>query len=139
MDNFNKQKEKQELCAMFQDTVLNYLIRHQSILDIITKFQEATSRTNRALVKSVTTCGCIKIMAEKQKLPDNISLAEMRDHINTHLVGQVCDECQDIIEEEIGTTLFYLTALCNALGLNLEEIVNKEQVRIRALGIYGLR
>lgn len=139
MDNSNKQSDQQDLCTMFQDTVLNYLVRHQSIIDIISKFQEASSRTNRALAKSVTACGCIKIMAEKQSLPNDISLHELKEHLNTHIVGHICDECRDVLEEEIGTTLFYLTALCNALGLNLEDVINKEQARIRALGIYGLR
>ena len=65
----------------FQDLVSKQLLRHRSILDIITKSQEACARVNRAVVKSATTCGCIKINAEKQKKPNDadISLNEIQE------------------------------------------------------------
>ncbi len=55
-------------CGDFQNQVDEVLIRHKSVLDIITKLDEYTSRINRAVVKSVTSCGCIEIRAKKNKI-----------------------------------------------------------------------
>ena len=47
----------------FQNSVNNSLLRHKSILDILSKYAESNARVNRAIAKSVTNCGCIKINA----------------------------------------------------------------------------
>ena len=52
----------------FQDIVIDSLIRHKSILDITSKFSESSARVNRAIVKAVTDCGCIKIKSENNKV-----------------------------------------------------------------------
>jgi hypothetical protein len=39
-----------------QNTVDEYLLRHRSIMDILTKIQESSARINRAVAKSVTEC-----------------------------------------------------------------------------------
>lgn len=135
----NEKEESQEVCDCFQDIVSEYLIRHQSILDIISKLQEASGRCNRALFKSVTTCGCIEINAQKQKIPEHINLTQMKDHIENHLLGSLCNDCRDVMEEELGKTLFYLTALCNTLGLSLEDVISRELNRVTTLGIFTLR
>lgn len=122
----------------FQNTVNEVLIRHKSILDIITKFQETDARINRAIAKSATLCGCIKIKAEKQKIPEDISLQDMIKYVDYQLEGQICDNCREVIEKEIGNHIFYLTALCNALDLNLYDIFLKEYKKLSTLGIYNL-
>lgn len=120
----------------FQNAVDESLLRHRSLLDILTKLQETQSRINRAIAKSVTNCGCIEIDAKKQSLSDtnNISL-----NIDTHLHGELCDRCREIIEREIGNNLFYLTSLCNLLDLNLYDILLKEYDKTTTLGKYNLR
>jgi hypothetical protein len=62
----------------FQDTVDEYLIRHRSILDVQSKLSEAAARINRAIAKSVTTCGCITIQAGRQRFPAELSISEVR-------------------------------------------------------------
>ena len=52
---------KETSCQDFQANVEKYLIRHRSVLDIMSKYQESTARVNRALAKAVTECGCISI------------------------------------------------------------------------------
>ncbi|WP_373897434.1 DUF1573 domain-containing protein [Haloimpatiens sp. FM7315] len=124
----------------FQNSVYESLLRHKSILDIMSKLQESEARINRAVTKSVTNCGCIKIEAEKQKLPDNYEdLQSLDDLLNTHLKGKMCNNCRDVIEKEIGNNLFYLTSLCNALDLNLYDILLKEYNRINTLGKFSLK
>ncbi|MEA4826927.1 MAG: DUF1573 domain-containing protein, partial [Clostridium sp.] len=99
----------------FQNAVDECLLRHRSLLDIMTKLQESEGRINRAIAKSVTNCGCIKIEATKQTLSkdDNIDIDSLRKHLNTHLEGHICGNCRDVLEREIGNNLFYLTSLCN--------------------------
>jgi NAD(P)H-nitrite reductase large subunit len=122
----------------FQETVSQYLLRHRSILDVQTKLAEATSRVNRAVAKSVTTCGCISVTAGKQKFPADVSLRDIRQFMSTHLGGQMCGKCREVVETEIGTTLFYLAALCSLLNLNLKDVLEKEYTRVSALGVFNL-
>ncbi|WP_427340400.1 DUF1573 domain-containing protein [Caloranaerobacter sp. DY30410] len=126
------------LCDEFQDIVSEVLIRHKSILDIMTKLEESNARINRALIKSVTSCGCISINAKKQEYKHE-SLKEAKDTISSHLEGKMCDSCREKIEEELGKHLFYIAALCNSLDLNFYDLIIKEYKKLNALGIYTLR
>ncbi|HYF77316.1 MAG TPA: DUF1573 domain-containing protein [Symbiobacteriaceae bacterium] len=128
---------KDLLCDQFQETVGEYLIRHRSILDIMAKLQEANSRTNRAITKAVTSCGCVKITAEKQVIPPDIDLAQVKEHMHNHLNGQLCEHCREVVENELGNTLFYLAALSNSLDLNLYDILLKEHKKLAALGVFN--
>lgn len=124
----------------FQDAVQQGLVRHRSILDVISKFQEASVRISRALVKSVTACGCVKINAQKNQIPPsgNISLQELRTYMDDHLEGELCPSCREVIEEEVGRLLFYTAALANLLDLNVYDILIKENKKLAALGLYHL-
>lgn len=124
----------------FQNVVDESLLRHKSILDILTKLQESECRINRAVAKSVTNCGCIEICGKKQELPnDNTNIEDIGYLLKTHLEGSLCDNCRDIIEREIGNNLFYLASLCNVLDLNLYDILLKEHNKIGTLGKYSFR
>lgn len=122
----------------FQDAVDKSLNRHRSVLDSTTKFQEASARVNRAIAKSVTMCGCLKVIAEKQKVPKEVKFHDMKKFMSSHLEGVLCPACREIIQTEIGTSLFYIAALCNILDIDLSEIMKKEADRVSTLGVYGL-
>lgn len=122
----------------FQYTVQELLLWNKSILDIITKFQDSNARVNRAIIKAVTRCGCLKIDAKKQLVPKDASSEEIKNSMKTHLEGQLCDACRDILEKEIGTNLFYLVSLCNTLDLNIYDIIIKENERAKMLRSYNL-
>ena len=128
---------KDLLCDEFQNTVSELLIRHQSILDVLSKSQEASSRINRAVTKAVTSCGCLKIKAQKKAIPVDANLDDLKTLLETHLKGKTCESCQEIIESEIGRSLFYLAALCNLLDLNLYDILIKEQKKLSTLRIFN--
>jgi len=125
----------------FQNCVNDSLIRHKSILDILTKYSESTSKVNRSVAKAVTQCGCINISAQKQHIPQELSDSEvdLNNYLTSHLNGNLCDNCREIIEREIGNNLFYLTALCNHLDINLYDILLKEYNKSVTLGKYNLR
>jgi hypothetical protein len=131
-------RELEQTCNEFQRTVSLHLIRHRSILDVMTKYQDACSRVNRALAKSVTSCGCLKIDAGKQALPADASLSEMSEYVKTHLEGHLCPNCAEVIEEELGKSLFFLTAICTLTGIDLHEIIKQENDHISTLGFYSL-
>ena len=126
----------------FQNSVDESLLRHRSILDIITKLQESQARVNRAVVKSITNCGCIKVEAKKQYAPDNIddlNLDTLSASLDTHMQGTLCENCREVIERELGNNLFYTTSLCNLLDLNLYDVLLKEYDKINTLGKYNMR
>jgi len=123
----------------FQYLVLELLVRNKSILDSITKFQDSNGRVNRSIVKTVTQCGCIKINAQKQNFFEDSEFEEIRNTMETHINGTLCDDCRDLIEKDIGRNLFYLASICNTLDLNLYDILIKEYDRLKILGKYNLR
>lgn len=138
MDKRDEVYENKDMCNDFQNQVSKFLIRHRSILDIMTKTEEYNSRINRALAKSITTCGCISIDGQKQDFNAE-SYDQIIDKVSNHLNGKICDSCKDVLEEEIGNYLFYLAAFCNTLGLNLHDIIEKEYKRNETLGIFSLK
>lgn len=121
----------------FQTTVDNNLIRHRSILDVLAKLQEATARVNRAVVKSVTSCGCLTVQASRQTVGE--SLNDARGLAATHLGGELCSTCRDVVETEIGRELFYLVSLCTLLDIDFGKVLEQEDKRVSALGPYILR
>lgn len=125
-------------CSDFQKTVSEYLVRNRSILDVMTKLQEAATRVNRALAKTVTTCGCVRIEASKQEVPENVSFSQVSEYVKSHLQGRPCSSCSDVIETEIGNALFYLAAVCCLLELDMQSILERENDRINTLGVYSL-
>ncbi len=124
--------------ATFQNSVDQFLIQHRSIIDILTKYQESNARVNRAIAKAVTQCGCVKIRAERQTIPPNTKLTEIYKFMDNHLEGSLCDNCKEIVETELGSSLFYTAAICSVLNLDFNEIINKEKERTSTLGIYNL-
>lgn len=134
----DRENEHKSICEKFQVEIPNVLARHKSILDVMTKSEEYNARTNRAIAKSVTECGCISISASKQEFGSD-SLQDMLENAQSHIQGSLCEGCKDVLEEEIGTHLFYLTSLCEILGLELHSILEKQYDRIKTLGIYSLK
>lgn len=123
----------------FQDAVNELLIRNRSILDILTKFQSANAKVNRAVIKAVTSCGCLKIEAHKQSFPEDGDLKNISKFLDSHLRGKLCNNCMHTIEEEIGGALFYLAALCNALNISMYDVILKEKKRLDTLGPYSFK
>lgn len=122
----------------FQSTVKSLLIRHQSILDILTKGQEASARVNRAVVKSVTSCGCLAIEAHKKTIPENATLYDLKNLLDSNVQGNLCDNCRDTIESELGKQLFYIAALANTLDISLEDVFEREMKKLSTLTIFNM-
>ncbi len=129
---------KDLLCDQFQSSVDEVLIRHKSILDILTKLQETSSRVNRAVIKSVTSCGCIQIDASIQEVPEDIDYKDIKGFMKDHLKGEACDVCKEKVAQEIGRNLFYIAALSNSLDINLYDVLINECKKLEALGEFSL-
>lgn len=125
-------------CADFQKTVSEFLVRNRSILDVMTKLQDAATRVNRALAKTVTSCGCLRIVASKQELPQDVSFSQVADYVKSHIEGELCPNCADVIESELGNAIFYLAATCCLLDIDLQDVLERENDRINTLGVYSL-
>ncbi len=123
----------------FQNVVSELLMRNRSVLDILTKIQTSGGRVNRSVVKAVTHCGCIEIEGKKQVFPGEVSMKNLSGLMSTQVKGELCPECRQTIEKEIGGQLFYLAALCNTLGISLYDVVLSEKETLGTLGSYSLR
>lgn len=131
-------KNQDNIIDNLQDEVRLSLVRHKSILDIMTKLQEYNSRINRAIAKSVTSCGCIEVHAKKQDF-NSVSLEDMVGKVDSHIKGDICPNCKEVLEQEIGAYIYFLAALGNNLDFNLSDTIQKEFERTKTLGIYGMK
>jgi len=129
---------KDLIIDQFQNSVEEVLIRHVSLLDIITKFSEASSKVNRAVAKSTTSCGCMKLTPCSNDLPEDATYDQLKDQAHTELNGELCPVCREKIESEIGNLMFYLAAMCNKADVNMYDVFLKEYDRIQTLGKYNL-
>jgi hypothetical protein len=127
----------------FQNMVSESLVRHKSIIDVLSKLQETEAKISRGVCKSVTSCGCIAINAQKQKFPsectDDMTFEDFHGFTCTHIDGSLCDNCREVIEKEIGDNIFYLASLCNLLDLNMYDILLDEYNKMKMLGKYHLK
>ena len=122
----------------FQSTVSSHLVQSKSILDAISKLSEANARIQRGVSRAVTQCGCIRIDAKRQRIPEASSLEELGDLLDSHVRGQLCDDCREQIESEIGNVMCYLAAVSDLLGVSLYDCLIKEEKRIETLGMFLL-
>lgn len=127
-----------ECCYQFQDAVDEYLIRHRSVFDILTKYQEAAARVSRAYAKAVTECGCVSIEASRQQIPPEVSFRELKNYMSDHTSGKPCAHCREVIAKEMGQSMFYLAALCNLSGLNIKDVIEQERRNLTTLGVFHL-
>lgn len=124
----------------FQTFIDGVLIRNRSILDQMTKIQDACARLNRTISKCATTCGCIKIHVDKQQYPiEDISIEELKFLLSSHIDGYPCKQCNESIEKEMGRVLFYLSSISNTLGISLSSVLESEKSRTEMLGQYSLK
>jgi hypothetical protein len=122
----------------FQNKVDEVLIRHVNLLDIVSKLSESAARSNRAVIKTVTSCGCVSLNVAKIDIPEDATYDALKEFRSEHVQGKPCPVCRDKIEEELGKLEFYIAALCNGLDLNLYDVLLKEYNRINTLGRYSL-
>lgn len=122
----------------FQDQVSQLLLRHRSVLDIMSKLNQTSAAVNRSVTKAITDCGCIELNASKQPFDQLESLDGARQNIPSHVSGQLCEHCKEFVETSLGRNIFYLTALCTQLDLDLREVIAKESDKCSTLGIFNL-
>ena len=147
--DYNRRKNEEEAVNMvsgnqsslelFQNQVSQLLLRHRSVLDILSKINQTSAAVNRSVTKSVTDCGCISLQASRQPF-DQIETLDMvaKEQIPNHVSGDLCDHCKEYIESQLGKNLFYLTALCTQLGIGLEEVLQDEAKKCSTLGLFNL-
>ncbi|AHV99248.1 DUF1573 domain-containing protein [Paenibacillus sp. 7124] len=122
----------------FQDQVSELLLRHRSLLDVLSKNDQSSASVNRAVVKAITECGCIELHATKQVFESGVSLEEAKEKAGTHVKGELCENCREVIGSELGRELFYMSAMCNLLGINMDEVIVKESQKCATLGLFNL-
>lgn len=122
----------------FQEEVSELVIRHRSLLDILSKYHQASSSVHRSVAKAITECGCIELAAKKQNYMENMSKDQAIELLETHVKGNPCEQCKEVISAELGSNLFYMSALCNLLDINLDEVVSNESNKCSTLGFFNM-
>lgn len=122
----------------FQDQVSEVLIRHRSLLDVMSKFGQTNAAVNRAVTKGITECGCIQVEAGKQPYHEELTPAQIRELAATHVKGDLCETCMENIVKELGRNLFYMSALGNLLRINLDDVLDQETRKMQTLGFFNM-
>ncbi|MNW33830.1 hypothetical protein D3C74_107960 [compost metagenome] len=122
----------------FQDQVSELLLRHRSLLDVLSKTGQSGASVNRAVAKAITECGCIEVHAKKQDYELEASLEDAKAQLDNHVQGSLCENCKEVIMSELGRSLFYMSALCNLLEINLEDVVERESQKCSTLGLFNM-
>lgn len=122
----------------FQEQVSELLLRHRSLLDILSKTSQTNAAVVRSVTKAVTECGCIELHATKQNFDGEIDLQQAKEVTRQHVQGELCENCKDAITNELGRNLFYLSALCNSLGIDMDKVVEQESQKCSTLGLFNL-
>jgi len=126
------------LCDDFQSSVSSHLVQNKSILDAVTKLNDSALRVQRAVTRAATQCGCIRIDASRQRIPEVASLEELGTLLDSHVRGQMCVECREQLETEVGNALCYVAAVCDLMGVSMYDCLIGVDKRIRALGMFHL-
>lgn len=122
----------------FQEQVSELLLRHRSLLDVLSKNGQSSASVNRAVAKAITECGCIELHATKQSFEPGMDLKDAKELAHKHVNGKLCENCREAISSELGRNLFYMSALCNLLDINMDEVVEKESKKCSTLGLFNL-
>lgn len=128
-----------ESISAFQKRIGSHICRHKNLADTLSKASEYSARVNRAVVKAATGCGCIRFEARTQNIPEDASLETLPQYMQTCTCGELCPRCRDRIGKELGGLFFYTAALAEALGINLDEVLLDELMRLTILGRFSLR
>ncbi len=118
-----------DLLTEYRSRAAGVIARNKSVLDILSKQQCAGAKVVRSVIKAVTACGCIGINGCKN--PPRTG--------TTQIEGELCEDCENIIMTEMGEMFFYFVSLCNALGIDVAEVVRRDMSRCDMLGPYSLR
>lgn len=122
----------------FQEQVSELLLRHRSLLDVMSKMGQSNAAAVRSVTKAVTECGCIELHATKQDFKPGMDLHEARETIHKHVQGELCENCRDAVTNELGRNLFYMSALCNQVGIDMDEVVKRESQKCTTLGLFNM-
>lgn len=122
----------------FQDQVADLLLRHRSLLDVLSKYGQSDASVNRAVTKAITECGCLELHAKRQPYKEEMDLEAAKHSLENHVQGHLCETCTDVVRSELGKHLFYMSALCNLLDIRLEEVVQQESSKCNTLGIFNM-
>jgi len=122
----------------FQDQVSELLLRHRSLLDVLSKLQQSSAAVGRSVIKATTECGCIEVNASKQPYSPDMSLDDAKNQIGTHMNGHLCEHCMEVVSSEIGRHIFYISALSNLLDIDLEQVVDNESKKCATLGLFNM-
>ncbi|MBN3523777.1 nucleoside triphosphate pyrophosphohydrolase family protein [Paenibacillus apiarius] len=121
-----------------QDQVADLLLRHRSLLDILSKYGQSDASVNRAVTKAITECGCLELHATRQPYCADMDVNQAKQSMESHVQGNLCDHCKDVVKSELGKHLFYMSALCNLLDIELNDVVKQESSKCSTLGIFNL-
>ncbi|WP_128896460.1 DUF1573 domain-containing protein [Longirhabdus pacifica] len=123
---------------VFQKQVSELLLRHKSILDVLSKFNESNSSVHRSVIKSITECGCLEVNANKQSWCEEKGMEDAQEGLHSHLKGTLCENCLDAVSTTLGKNLFYMASLCNLLEIDLNGVIDEETNKCNTLGLFKL-
>ena len=125
-----------KILSSVQELVGDVLMRYRSVLDVMRNSSNLTV-ASIVLSSAATQCGCIKICTEKQNYGDDIEKSDAM--LSTHITGELCPRCREVLAKEAGEELYYFTALLNIFGIELKDLLKTETEHMETLGKFMLK
>lgn len=124
--------------SQFQTQVSDLLLRHRSLLDVLSKTTQSNAAVHRAVTKAITECGCVQVHAGKQHYSTEMTIDDAKKLLDTHMAGELCENCTEVVAAELGRNLFYLASMCNLLGIDMQQVVEDESKKCSTLGFFNM-
>lgn len=70
--------------------------------------------------------------------PTGLRIEEAQHKLGTHVQGHLCENCKEIVSDQLGKNMFYISALCNLLDIKLEDVVERESKKCSTLGFFNM-
>jgi hypothetical protein len=102
---------KDLICDEFQNVWVDLLIRHRSVLDILSKLSEANSRVTRAVTKAITTVAASLFKLKRPRSRSMLILLRNWASIWTITCAGVCPNCEEVVISENGQAVVLLGRL----------------------------
>lgn len=111
-----------------------YLIAAPGALQTLLLIQLNACRLHQSVLTAAETCGCARLGIAPTPPPDDWDTKTPLSSGDDF--ATLCPACREQIYAQLGALLFYTAALCNALGVPLADICDREIGKLDLLGYF---
>lgn len=117
-----------------QQKASEYLIADPGALQTLLLIQLNACRLHQSVLAAAESCGCARLGLAPTPPPDDWDCQTPLSSGDD--MSALCPTCREKIYAQLGALLFYTAALCNALGMPLADVCDREINKLNLLGYF---